>query len=68
MEYFLGLKIDAEQKACLESLVKRSGRTRSGVVQRLITYAVTSPEALKALGIVDNNRIPFDGRGENLPR
>lgn len=64
MEKTIGIRIDKNEEDSLNFLIKKSGRTKSSVVQRLITYAVTSPEALKALGVVDNNRMRYDAEGD----
>ena len=54
----LSIRLDNLQAIYLQRLAKESGRAQGQVLQRLIVYAVNSPDALKALGIWDwqNNK------------
>ncbi len=60
MEKTIGVRIDKNEEDALNFLARKSGRTKSSVVQRLISFAATNQEALKALGAYDN-RLRLDG-------
>lgn len=47
----LSVKLDNLQAIYLSRLARESGRSQGQVIQRLIVHAVSSPEALKALGV-----------------
>lgn len=52
------VRLDDLQAIYLQRLATESGRSQGQVIQRLIIHAVSSPDALKALGAWDwlNNR------------
>lgn len=47
------MKLGAKERIYLERLARESGRSRGQVLQRLIIFAVNSPDALRALGAWD---------------